>query len=107
MHNRSLAADDLGINATYLPDKDEAAFVDVVHTHRNFVGVSREHDARALSFVHNGDTIPVIVREGFIGHRGDVIHPNPLTSHLLGTGTWGVNQPFQKLKRLFSHPLIN
>ncbi len=98
-----LSLGDTGIDTAETAHVDEAIVGDVVDGHGDFVGVGGEHDAGACALIFDGDTISVVIPEGFVGIGCDVIEPDPLSSGFVTGGAWSIHQGFQESQRLRSH----
>ncbi len=85
------------VNAAHTPDIDEAVVINIIHRHRDFVRVRREHDARSAALVQHGDAVAVGIGKSFIGELAGVIQPDALTARFVAGGAGRVDEGFKKI----------
>jgi len=103
MNDNALRLGDGRVDTAQLADINKTLVGNIIHRHRNFVGVGGEHQPGASPLVQHRHAIAIGVGEGFIRERLDVIKPDPLATNFVTGGAGRVNEGPQKVQGWLTH----
>ena len=101
--NDALGFGDGRVHTAHFTHINKTGLVDVINRHGDFVGMSREHEARRTAFVEDGDAVTIGIGEGFVGKLFGIIEPNALTADFMADRARCIDEGLKELKRLNAH----